>query len=113
MEHAATAAMPAYTPVDAHDLHAALTQVDQRLAKLYPDRIGSKALLGYSMGAFHALFIAATAATNQEPLVKFDRFVAINTPVRCCMVFPSWMIFTSPHWRGPPQNEPPTLTIRF
>ena len=82
MEHASTAAMPAYSPVDAHDLHAALTRIDQRLAALYPDRIGSKALLGYSMGAFHSLFIAATQSTNQESLVKFDRVVAIDTPVR-------------------------------
>ncbi len=82
MEQASTAAMPAYSPVDAHDLHAALTLIDQRLTALHPDRLGAKALLGYSMGAFHSLFIAGTESTNQESLVKFDRFVAINTPVR-------------------------------
>ena len=82
MDRAATTAMPAYSPVDAHDLHVALTRIDQRLTGLYPDRLGSRALMGYSMGAFHTLFIAGTEATNQEPLVKFDRFVAINTPVR-------------------------------
>src|SRR5258705_13159085 len=38
--------------------------------------------MGYSMGAFHSLFIAATATTNQAPLIQFDRYVAINTPVR-------------------------------
>src|SRR4029077_4060704 len=82
MEHASTAAMPAYSPVDAHDLHVALTQIDHRLATLYPGRLGAKALMGYSMGGFHSLFIAATAPTNREALIKFDRFVAINTPVR-------------------------------
>jgi hypothetical protein len=34
------------------------------------------------MGALHTLFVAATEPTNQLPLIKFDRYVAINTPVR-------------------------------
>ena len=82
MEHASTAAMPAYLPVDGHDVHVALTEIDRRLQSLHPHRLGDKALLGYSMGALHALFIAAAAPTNQPALVKFDRYVAINTPVR-------------------------------
>jgi pimeloyl-ACP methyl ester carboxylesterase len=36
--------------------------------------------MGYSMGAFETLFIASTAPTNH--LLQFDRYVAINTPVR-------------------------------
>jgi pimeloyl-ACP methyl ester carboxylesterase len=50
------------------------------LHQLYPDRLGNKALLGYSMGALETLFIAATAPTNS--LLHFDRYVAINSPVR-------------------------------
>ena len=65
MENASTAALPAYLPVDGHDLHVALTEIDRRLNKLYPDRLGDKALMGYSMGAFDSLFIAATEPTNQ------------------------------------------------
>ena len=53
-----------------------------RVVVLYPDRLGDKALMGYSMGALHSLFVAATQPTNQLPLIKFDRYVAINTPVR-------------------------------
>jgi pimeloyl-ACP methyl ester carboxylesterase len=68
--------------VDGHDLHAALTAVDHRLNKLYPGRLGEKALMGYSMGAFDSLYVAAGEATNQLPLLKFDRYVAINTPVQ-------------------------------
>ena len=64
MEHASTAALPAYLPVDGHDLHVALTEIDRRLNALYPDRLGDKALMGYSMGAFESLYIAATATTN-------------------------------------------------
>jgi len=82
MEQASTAAMPAYLPTDGHDLHVALTEIDRRLNALYPDRLGDKALMGYSMGALHSLFVAASEPTNQLDLIKFDRYVAINTPVR-------------------------------
>jgi ABC-type transporter lipoprotein component MlaA len=112
MEHASTAAMPAYLPVDGRDLQVALTEIDRRLHALYPDRLGNRALMGYSLGAFQSLFVAATGPTNQYdvrtkgsvlhllqgkqgvkevriapvtnqlPLIQFDRFVAINTPVR-------------------------------
>jgi len=104
--------MPAYLPVDGHDLHVALTEIDRRLHALYPNRLGNRALMGYSMGAFESLFVAATGPTNQYsvrvegsvlrflegkqgvkevriapvtnqlPLIQFDRYVAINTPVR-------------------------------
>lgn len=112
MENASTAALPAYLPVDGQDLHVALTEIDRRLHALYPDRLGNRALLGYSMGAFESLFIAATGptnqycvvtkgrvlrfpegkqgvkevriapVTNQVPLIQFDRYVAISPPVR-------------------------------
>ena len=82
MENASTTALPSYSPVDAHDVHVVLTEISRRLEAMYPGRWGSKALLGYSMGAFQTLFIAATAATNQESLIQFDRYVAIDTPVR-------------------------------
>ncbi|HEV2436394.1 MAG TPA: VacJ family lipoprotein [Verrucomicrobiae bacterium] len=112
MEHASTAAVPAYLPVDGQDLQVALTEIDLRLHALYPNRLGHRALMGYSMGAFEALFIAAAGptnpysvvtkgrvlrfpegkqgvkevriapVTNQLPLIHFDRYVAINTPIR-------------------------------
>jgi ABC-type transporter lipoprotein component MlaA/pimeloyl-ACP methyl ester carboxylesterase len=82
MENASTAAMPAYLPVDGHDLHVALTEIDRRLNAVYPNRLGDKALMGYSMGAFHSLYIAANEPADQSALVKFNRYVAINTPVR-------------------------------
>ena len=82
MEHASTADVPAYMPVDVHDLHVALTEIAHRLEKLYPQRLGPKALMGYSMGAFQSLFVAATESTNEAPLLKFDRYIAINSPVR-------------------------------
>jgi len=80
MEHASTVALPAYLPADGHDLHVALTEIDHHLHEMYPDRLGNKALMGYSMGAFETMYIASTAPTNH--LLQFDRYVAINTPVR-------------------------------
>jgi ABC-type transporter lipoprotein component MlaA/pimeloyl-ACP methyl ester carboxylesterase len=82
MRSASTAALPAYLPVDGHDLQVALTAVDHHLNRLYPGRLGNKALLGYSMGAFQSLFIAASNPTNELPLLQFDRYVAISPPVR-------------------------------
>jgi ABC-type transporter lipoprotein component MlaA len=81
MENASTAAMPAYSPVDAQDLHFALTQINQRLETLYPRRLGAKVLMGFSLGAFHSLIIAAGDTTNTPGLLKFDRYVAIDPPV--------------------------------
>jgi ABC-type transporter lipoprotein component MlaA len=82
MENASTAAMPAYLPVDGRDLQAALTEVDRHLRAMYPDRMGEKALMGYSMGALHSLFVAASESGDRAPSIRFDRYVAIDTPVR-------------------------------
>ncbi len=102
MKHASTAEVPAYLPVDGRDLHVALTEIDRRLNASYPGRLGDKALMGYSMGAFQSLFVAATDPTNPPPsdfgvtsqlpvhrslgeggpLIKFERIVAISPPVR-------------------------------
>jgi len=102
MENASTADVPAYMPVDVRDLHVALTEIAHQLEKLYPERLGPRALMGYSMGGFESLFLAAAEATNPPasdsrlrpalarqagatsatPLIKFDRYVAINSPVR-------------------------------
>src|SRR5205085_7682054 len=82
MEKASTTAMPAYTPSDARDLHVALSAVDYQLRALFPYRLTSKALMGYSMGAFHTLFISAANPEQNQGLISFDRYVAIDTPVR-------------------------------
>jgi len=82
MENASTAAMPAYLPVDGRDLQVALTKIDRHLNAAYPNRLGDRALMGYSMGALETLFVAAAGSAEQPPLLKFDRYVAINTPIR-------------------------------
>jgi ABC-type transporter lipoprotein component MlaA/pimeloyl-ACP methyl ester carboxylesterase len=82
MEHASTTEFPTYPPIGVHDVHVALTEIDRRLEEMYPHRLGAKALMGYSMGGFQTLFMAAQAATNQGPLLKFERYVAIDAPIR-------------------------------
>ena len=77
MEHASTAALPAYLPVDGQDLHVALTEIDRRLNASYPGRLGHRALLGYSMGAFESLFIAATSTTKQYSVVTPGRVLLL------------------------------------
>ncbi len=82
IEHASTTALPSYPPIDVNDVHIALTEIDRRLEEIYPHRLGAKALMGYSMGGFQTLFLAGQSATNNASLLKFDRYVAIDAPVR-------------------------------
>ena len=82
MEHASATAMPAYPPISINELHVALTEIDRDLNKKYPQRLGQRAIMGYSMGAYQSLYMAATEATNQSPLLKFERYVSIDSPVR-------------------------------
>jgi hypothetical protein len=80
LERASSAAVPGYAPVDAHDVHVALDAVDRDLAAHHPDRVGARVLMGYSLGAFHALFIAA-AEPEERNLVHFDRYLTLDAPV--------------------------------
>jgi ABC-type transporter lipoprotein component MlaA/pimeloyl-ACP methyl ester carboxylesterase len=81
MEHAATTSLPGYPPVDSQDLLVSLTEIDRALAKEYPERLGKRALVGCSMGGFQALYLAAREKRADPAMVKFDRYVAIDTPV--------------------------------
>lgn len=82
MEHAATTDLPDYPPNGVADLHVALTAIDHQLERTYPHRFGARAVMGYSMGAFQSLLLAATEADATKHLIEFRRYVAIDTPVR-------------------------------
>jgi pimeloyl-ACP methyl ester carboxylesterase len=81
MTNASTHALPAYPPNDCRDLHVFITEIDRALEKKYPGRFGKKALVGFSMGGFQALHLAATEKSTDPGLLRFDRYVSINNPV--------------------------------
>ena len=81
MERAASVALPGNAPVDAHDVHGALDAIASDLAQTYGSLIGPRVLMGYSLGAFHAFYIAAEERDPSNRLVGFDRYVALDSPV--------------------------------
>ncbi len=82
MERASSAAVPGHAPIDARDVHEVLDAVDRDLARSAPDRVSSRVLLGYSLGAFHAFFIAAREQESAaRGLVRFDRYLTLDAPV--------------------------------
>ena len=81
MENGASVALPGHTPVDAHDTHVAIDAIYQDLNKEYPDRMKARALMGYSLGAFHTFYIAAAEADPENELIDFDRYVTLDSPV--------------------------------
>jgi phospholipid-binding lipoprotein MlaA len=81
MENASTNALPAYPPNDCRDLLVLMTEIDRSLENKFPGRIGKKALVGFSMGGFQALHLAANEKTADPSLMRFDRYVSIDNPV--------------------------------
>ena len=64
MQQAASVAVPGHAPMDAHDLHIALTSVVKDLQGQHPGRLGKRVYMGYSLGAMVApLFVTSTALT--------------------------------------------------
>lgn len=82
MERGATTALPGYTPVDTRDLHVAVSKIDEQIQGKFAGRVTARALLGYSMGGFQTLYLAGSDGATDPGLLDFDRYVAINTPVR-------------------------------
>ncbi|RPJ31006.1 MAG: hypothetical protein EHM17_15885, partial [Verrucomicrobiaceae bacterium] len=81
MERAATTGLPAYPPADSADLLALLAAIDARLERRHPGLLGPRALVGFSMGGFHALNLAAREKNHPAGSPRFERYVAINPPV--------------------------------
>lgn len=81
MEHASTAALPAHPPTDTRDMSVALHAIDQLMEKRHPGHFGQRALIGFSMGAFQSLYLAAHENKQDPGQVHFERYIAINPPV--------------------------------
>jgi hypothetical protein len=83
IERGSSVPVPGHAPVDAHDVHVALDSVARELHEQYPDRIAEHIYMGYSLGAFHGFFIAADEKKSPSSgLVRFDRYVLLDPPVR-------------------------------
>ena len=81
MENASIAVLPAHLPADTADLLAAFTGIDGALERRFPGRFGSRALVGCSLGAYHALWLAARESSAAPGSIKFERYIGINPPV--------------------------------
>lgn len=73
------APFPGYSPVDAKALRELMIQVCGQLGAEYDFTPSSTSVVGYSMGALHALFLADLEA--KEDFLRIDRYVALNPPV--------------------------------
>jgi pimeloyl-ACP methyl ester carboxylesterase len=79
MLQAASVAVPGHAPMDARDLHTALTAVVKDLQGQHPDRLGQRVYMGYSLGAFHGFYLAAGA--GEPDALPFERYVLLDPPV--------------------------------
>jgi len=79
MQSASTVMTPGYTPQDAEDIYFALYKIISKVEKTYKDRVTGNALIGYSLGGMHTLFISKL--DKKYNLIGFNRFLAINPPV--------------------------------
>jgi hypothetical protein len=83
MLDAASVSVPGHAPADARDLWGALDAVDRDLGARHREHAGARLLLAYSLGGFHALFIAAWQQQGDAAgLVPFDGFLTLDAPVR-------------------------------
>lgn len=86
MQHGASVTVPGFGPVDAHDVHVALTAIDRDLEALWPGRFQERRLGGISIGAYETLLIAADRdrkanGDDQAGLIEFELYLALNPPV--------------------------------
>ena len=81
MKLGASVALPGHAPADARDTHVALDAIFRELDGKFPGRIQARALTGYSLGAFHAFYIAAAEADPENSLIDFDRYLTLDSPV--------------------------------
>lgn len=81
MGNASTSHLPGYPPIDRADLMAFFKSIDAKLESDYPNQLGERSMIGYSMGGFHALHLAATENQRGADSLRFSRYIAINPPV--------------------------------
>lgn len=81
MDNASMTHLPGHPPTDRAELMTFFKAIDERLEDSHPGKLGERSLIGYSMGGFHTLQLAATENQRGADLLHFSRYVAINPPV--------------------------------
>ena len=81
MERASTSSMPGNPENDRADLLATFTAINASVHRKYRDRVTKRVLVGFSLGGFSALQLAATEADHSPGSVRFDHYLAIQSPV--------------------------------
>ena len=82
IENASSVDLPGFPIADARDVHVTLDTIGADLGRTYPGQVTKTVLMGMSLGAFHTLYIAAGEKDPGQDLMSFDRYIAINPPVR-------------------------------
>ena len=80
IENASSAKVPGYAAADRKDLKVILSDIDKLLETRYSDKLGCRAMVGSSMGGFHALSMASESM-DQTDGIEIKYFLAINPPV--------------------------------
>jgi len=109
MEHAGSVALPGSAPADAADVHVALDAIHRDIEARHPDRITAHALMGYSLGAFHTLYIAAAVTDPSNSLVRFDRYVSLDSPIRLIEGMQKLDSFFNVPLQLPPEERDPAI----
>jgi phospholipid-binding lipoprotein MlaA len=88
IDNAATAAVPGYTPFDVADTERALAAIYEDVNRRTKGQYEQVAVVGLSLGALHALFMAEQASADEAmsladtaPRPPYSRFIAISPPV--------------------------------
>ncbi|MFU8893112.1 MAG: MlaA family lipoprotein [Luteolibacter sp.] len=82
MERGASAKMPGNPLRDRADVLAACTAIDADVRRKYRrHEVTKRVLAGFSLGGFTALQLAATEAGHAPGSVRFDHYLAIQSPV--------------------------------
>ena len=80
IRNAASGPLPGAAPRDAADIHRALFRIAADLDRQHAGLITARAVVGISMGGYHALYMAG--ATPRMGLAPFDACVAVCPPIR-------------------------------
>lgn len=81
MECASSSSMPGNPVTDRTDLLATFTAINALVDNKHPGHVTKRILVGFSLGGFSALQLAATESAHAPESVQFDHYLAIQPPI--------------------------------